>query len=129
MLIFATLGMFLYAIYSIGWAVNDLFHGARLEMWAEFGLMGFGALLAFGAVLLRAQIPGALAFAIAALLGLQAIDVHNAAHLQTGVAPQIARAAFALLVSGMAFVGGLPRRTLRREVSQAASGQRPPAAG
>ena len=42
----ASLGMLAYGIYSAGWAAADLMRGARLELWAELGLMVFGALLA-----------------------------------------------------------------------------------
>src|SRR4249919_3501530 len=94
----ASLGMFLYGIYSIGWAVADLLRGPHLELWAELGLMAFGALLALAAAFVRVRLPGGLAFAIGAMLGLQALAVHDAVHLGGGVAPQIVRAAIAIVL-------------------------------
>jgi hypothetical protein len=124
----ATLGMFLYATFSIGWAANDLFNGAQLETWAEIGIVVFGALLALSAALLRAQIPGGLPFAVAALLGLQALDVHNAVHLETGLPAQLARAAVGLVLIVMAFLGSLRRRGTAAGRSPATGNPRPPAA-
>ena len=104
MLTTAALGMLVYGVYSIGLAVADLFSGARLELWAELGLMLFGMLLVLAAAFVRVRLPGGLAFAIGALLGLQALAVHDAAHLGTGVTPQIVRAVVAVgLVSLAAF--------------------------
>jgi hypothetical protein len=98
----ASLGMFSYGIYSVGWAVADLIRGARLELWAELGLMAFGALLALAAAFVRVRLPGGLAFAIGAMLGLQALAVHDAMHLGSGVAPQIVRASIAIVLVAMA---------------------------
>jgi len=102
----ATLGMFLYGAYSIVWPLVDLIRGARLELWAEFGLMAFGSLLGLSAALVRTGVPGSLAFALAALLGLQALDVHNAAHLKSGLAPQVMRASFGVVLVALAYAGG-----------------------
>ena len=90
MLTAAALGMFVYGIYrSAGrWRI---WRGARLELWAELGLMLFGALLVLAAAFVRVRLPGGVAFAIGAMLGLQALAVHDAVHLGTGVAPQIGR--------------------------------------
>src|SRR3954451_10922348 len=98
MLSAAALGMFLYGIYSAGWAVVDLVRGARLELWAELALIAFGALLALASAFVRVRLPGGLAFAIGAMLGLQALAVHDAVHLGGGVAPQIARASIAIVL-------------------------------
>jgi hypothetical protein len=111
MLTAAALGMFFYGIYSIGWAVADLARGARLEWWAELGLIFFGALLVLAAAFVRVRLPGGVAFAIGAMLGLQALAVHDAVHLGTGVAPQIVRGATALLLVTIAAVHNLQRRT------------------
>ena len=111
MLTTAVLGMFVYGVYSIGWAVADLFSGARLELWAELALMIFGALLALAAAFVRVRLPGGLAFAIGALLGLQALAVHAAAHLGTGIAPQIVRGAIALVLVAMALPANVERQT------------------
>ena len=101
----ASLGMFSYGIYSVGWAVADLIRGARLELWAELGVMAFGALLALAAAFVRVRLPGGLSFAIGAMLGLQALAVHDAAHLGGGLAPQIARGGVALTVACLAYAG------------------------
>jgi len=92
MLTVATLGIFAYGAYSVAWAVVDVIGGARLEMWAELGLILFGLLLALSAAFVRVRLPGGLAFAVGAMLGLQALAVHNAVHLETGLSPQIGRA-------------------------------------
>src|SRR6185503_19160987 len=91
MLTLAALGMFIYGGYSFAWAAIDLVRGARLELWAEAGLMIFGLLLALSAAFVRVRLPGGLAFAIGAMLGLQALAVHNAVHLAGGLASQIGR--------------------------------------
>jgi hypothetical protein len=102
MLTMATLGMFAYGVYSIGWAAIDLMRGARLELWAELGLMMFGLLLALSAAFVRVRLPGGLAFAIGAMLGLQALAVHDAVHLSSGVAAQIVRGVVAVILVLMA---------------------------
>jgi hypothetical protein len=108
MLTAAALGMLSYGIYSAGWAVADLATGARLETWADLGLIAFGALLALAAAFVRVRLPGGLAFAIGAMLGLQALAVHDAVHLGTGVAPQIARASIAAILVAMALSDARP---------------------
>jgi hypothetical protein len=107
----SALGMVLYGVYSVGWAVADLVRGARLELWAELGLMFFGVLLVLAAAFVRVRLPGGLAFAIGAMLGLQALAVHSAAHLATGIAPQIVRGAIALVLVATALPDNLERRT------------------
>ena len=102
MLTAAALGMFGYGVYAIGWAAVDLIRGARLELWAELGMIAFGGLLALAAAFVRVRLPGGLAFAIGAMLGLQALAVHDAAHLGGGVAPQIARASIAIVLVALA---------------------------
>jgi hypothetical protein len=109
--------MFSYGIYSIGWAVADLARGARLELWAELGLMLFGALLMLAAAFVRVRLPGGVAFAIGAMLGLQALAVHDAAHLGTGVVPQMARAALAVTLTVLAFLGSRNREPSRAVLS------------
>jgi hypothetical protein len=104
----ASLGMFSYGIYSIGRAVADLLRGAHLELWAELGLVAFGALLALAAAFVRVRLPGGLAFAIGAMLGLQALAVHDAAHLGGGVAPQVVRASIAVVLVAMALSDARP---------------------
>jgi hypothetical protein len=102
LLTLAALGMFFYGAYEIGWAAVDLVRGARLEVWAELGLIVFGVLLALSAAFVRVRLPGGLAFAIGALLGLQALAVHDAAHLETGVAPQLIRGGIAVALVAVA---------------------------
>src|SRR4051794_23245641 len=102
--------MLLYGMYSAGWAVGDLFRGAQLEVWAELGLIAFGSLLALAAAFVRVRLPGGLAFAIGAMLGLQALAVHDAVHLGGGLAPQIARGSIALTLIGLAAADNLQRR-------------------
>jgi hypothetical protein len=102
--------MFVYGIYSVGWAVVDLVRGARLEAWAELGLIAFGVLLALASTFVRVRLPGGLAFAIGAMLGLQALAVHDAVHLGGGIAPQIVRGSIALAVIGLAAADNAQRR-------------------
>lgn len=102
MLTMATLGMFVYGVYSMGWALLDLMRGARLELWAELGLVLFGLLLALSAAFVRVRLPGGLAFAIGAMLGLQALAVHDAVHLASGITPQIVRGVVAVVLVLMA---------------------------
>jgi hypothetical protein len=107
MLTVSTLGMCAYGAYSVGWAVLDLIRGARLELWAELGLIVFGTLLVLAAAFVRVRLPGGLAFAIGALLGLQALAVHDAVHLAAGATGEIVRAVVALVLVLMAYIGGL----------------------
>jgi hypothetical protein len=97
--------MFSYGAYEMVWAALDLFRGARLELWAEVGLIFFGLLLVLAAAFVRVRLPGGLAFAIGALLGLQALAVHDAVHLEGGLAPQIGRGALAVALVVLAFAG------------------------
>ena len=108
LLTLASLGMFLYGIYSVGWASADLMRGARLELWAELGLVAFGALLALAAAFVRVRLPGGLAFAIGAMLGLQALAVHDAVHLGGGVSDQIVRGSIAVVLIVLALSDAQP---------------------
>ena len=65
------------------------------------------ATLVFGAAFVRVSIPGGLALAIAGLLALQSISLHNASHLygQVVLLPQFARALFAGLLVALAYFG------------------------
>ena len=108
MLTIASLGMFVYGIYSMGWAAADLIRGARLELWADLGLVAFGALLALAAAFGRVRLPGGMAFAIGGMLGLQALAVHAAVHLGGGVAPQIVRGSIAMVLVAMALSDARP---------------------
>lgn len=111
MLTIASLGLFVYGLYSAGWAVADLIRGARLEFWAELGAMAFGALLMLAAAFVRVRLPGGLAFAIGAMLGLQALAVHAAVHLGGGIAPQVVRGSIAIVLVAIALSDARPSPT------------------
>ena len=100
----ATLGMFAYGTYSAAWVIVDVIRGARMELWAELLILLFGLLLVLAAAFVRVRLPGGLAVAISAMLGLQALAVHTAAHLDSGLAPQVGRAVLALFLVGSALV-------------------------
>jgi hypothetical protein len=100
--------MFVYGIYSVAWAAADVVRGARLELWAELGLMAFGALLALAAAFVRVRLPGGLAFAIGAMLGLQALAVHDAVHLGGGVGAQVVRGSIAVVLVALALSDARP---------------------
>jgi hypothetical protein len=98
----AALGMFAYGTYSALWALFDVISGARLEWWAEALLVLFGLLLVLAAAFVRVRLPGGLAVAIGAMLALQALAVHTAAHLESGLVPQVGRAVLAFFLVGSA---------------------------
>lgn len=100
----SALGLWMTALYAAAWSVVDLVHGGSLEPWANLLALLAAALLAAATFLVRAQVPGGLPLAASGLLALQALAVHSAAHLETGVGWQIARAVVALgLLGGAAF--------------------------
>lgn len=105
MLTIATLGMFAYGTYSFVWALVDLVRGAQLELWAELGWIVFGLLTVVSAAFVRVRLPGGLAFAIGTMLALQALAVHDAAHLSGGLGWQVARGVFAALLVVLAYTG------------------------
>jgi hypothetical protein len=111
----AAMGMFSYGVYEMVWAALDLFRGARLELWADLGLMFFGLLLVLAAAFVRVKLPGGLAFAIGALLGLQALAVHDAVHLGDGLAPQVGRGVLAVSLVALAFGGTVTGAQTSRE--------------
>ena len=94
--------MFGYGTYSALWAVFDVISGARLEWWADVLLVLFGLLLVVAAAFVRVRMPGGLAVAIGAMLALQALAVHTAAHLESGLVPQVGRAVLAFFLVGSA---------------------------
>jgi hypothetical protein len=102
--------MFGYGTYSAAWAVVDVIRGARIELWAELLILLFGLLLVVAAAFVRVRVPGGLAVAIGAMLALQALAVHSAAHLGSGLVPQLGRAVLAFFLVGSA-VAGETRRT------------------
>jgi hypothetical protein len=110
----ATLGMFAYGAYSALWAAVDLVRGARIELWAELLLATFGGLLVLASAFVRVRMPGGLAVAISAMLALQALEVHTAAHLDAGLVPQVGRAVLAFFLVGCAVAGEETRKPGRR---------------
>lgn len=112
MLTSATLGMLAYGLYSIGSGIVHAFGPAPLELWANLGLIVLGAMLILGAAFVRVSMPGGLALALGAMLGLQSLALHNAAHLygQVVALPQLARGFFAATLVLLAWAG---LRTLR----------------
>jgi hypothetical protein len=114
LLTIAALGMFSYGLYEVLWAAVDLIRGARLELWAELGLIVFGCLLGLAAAFVRVRLPGGLAFAIGALLGLQALSVHDAAHLDAGLTPQIGRGVLAAVLVVLAYAGTINDARIER---------------
>lgn len=103
MLTAATLGMLVYGAYSAIWPLVGLVRGSPLELWADIGAIGLGLLLVLSAAFVRVRLPGGLALAIGAMLGLQALAVHSAAHLGTGLPPQIGRALVAAGLVSLAY--------------------------
>lgn len=104
MLTAATLGIAAYGVYSAAWAMAHL---TRLEVWAVLLEGAFGVLLVLAAALVRVLVPGGLALAIGAMLGLQALAIHDAAHLTGAVTlpPQIVRGVLAGLLVLLAWAG------------------------
>lgn len=115
MLTLATLGMTIYGLYSITEGLVDLLGGGSLEWWANLWLVVGGTTLVFGAAFVRVSMPGGLALAMAGLLALQSISLHNANHLygQVVLLPQLARALFAGLLATLAYLGWNEETTLK----------------
>ena len=107
MLRVAALGMFLYGLHDVVVGSADLIGAGTLEWWANIWRMLAGAMLLFAAVLVRVSMPGGLALAVAALLGLQSISLHNDAHLygRLLLLPQLARALFSMALVTLAYFG------------------------
>ena len=108
MLTAATLGMLAYGLYSAGLGVAGLLGFVALEVWANLGLIVLGLLLALAAAFVRVRLPGGLALALSAMLGLQALALHNDLHFYgaTTVPPQALRGACAALLLVLAYAGG-----------------------
>lgn len=103
----AALGMFLYGLHDAAAGAVDLVVGGALAWWAAAWRMLAGATLAFAAVLVRVSLPGGLALAVAALLGLQSISLHNDPHFygRLLLLPQLTRAAFSAVLVALAWFG------------------------
>ncbi len=108
MLTAATLGLAGYGVYSVVAAIADMIVFARLEWWADIGGGMLGLSLLFAAVLVRARVPGGLAFALGGLLGLQALGLHNSMHLHGSIQiiEESARAGFGILLMVLGWIGG-----------------------
>jgi hypothetical protein len=106
MLSVAVLGMALYGVYSAGLGAIDLFGLWGLDWWADLGLVALGLLLVLASAFVRVLIPGSLALALGALLGLQALSLHNDYHFygDISVVGQIARG---LLVAALVVMAAL----------------------
>jgi hypothetical protein len=108
MLSVAVLGMAVYGVYSAGLGVVDLFGVYGLDWWADLGLLALGLVLVLSAAFVRVLIPGGLALAAGALLGLQALSFHNDVHFygRVLVLPQVVRGVVAAGLLLMAHAGG-----------------------
>ena len=124
MLTLSVLAMAAYGLGSALWAVVDVARGASLEWWAEAGLVLFGLLLFVSAALVRARVPGGLAAVIGAMLGLQALSVHNAVHLGYSIRAQVFQGLCALSLVLMADTGARDRT--QQQTDAAAEGSRGP---
>jgi len=113
MLTVATLGMAIYGVYSVVAGVIDLVVRSRMQALADLGLVAFGLLLVLAAAFVRVLMPGGLALAIGALLGLQALAVHGDMHVAGALAPgpQLVRVAIAIGLVGLAYFGGRAERS------------------
>ena len=114
MLTLATLGMVGYGVWSAAAGAADLVARHVLEVPADLATLVLGVILVVAAALVRVRMPGGLALAMGALLGLQALALHADAHAygEIALAPQIARGVFAALLVLLAALGG--RREARR---------------
>jgi hypothetical protein len=121
MLTAATLGLALYGVYSAGLGAVDLFRSPGLDWWADLALIGLGLLLLLSSAFVRVRMPGGLALALSAMLGLQAISLHNDFHFYGDilVTPQVIRGVVAAGLAALAFYGA---RDERRRLE---SGSRP----
>ena len=107
MLAAAALGMLLYGLHDIIAGAADLLRGVVPEWWAAAWRMLSGGLLALAALFVRASVPGGLALAVAGLLGLQSVSLHNDPHVYGDLLlwPQAARAVFSIILVALAWFG------------------------
>lgn len=112
MLTASTIGIAAYGAYAAIAALADLVGQSRLEFWVDLLEVAFGALLVLAAAFVRVGIPGGLALAIGGMLGLQALALHDAAHIYRTIAllPQIARGLFAGTLALLGWWGGRKAR-------------------
>lgn len=114
MLTLATLGMVGYGLWSAAAGAADLLVRRAAGVPTDLGLLLLGVVLVVAAALVRVRIPGGVALALGALLGLQALSLHAAARLygEIALAPQVGRGVFAALLVVLAVAGG--RREAKR---------------
>ena len=127
MLTAATLALVGYALYTVGWSILDLIFWSRLEVWADLGTSAIALLLLPAAVLIRASIPGGLPLGFAALLGLQAISLHNSMHLHGEIQVWIegARAVFAAWLMMLAMAGQQKEAAARKAELESTADETP----
>ena len=107
MLSAAAIGMLIYGLHDIVAGTADLFGGTVPEWWAAAWRILAGASLALAALFVRASVPGGLALAVAGLLGLQSISLHNDPHIYGDLLlwPQLSRAVFSAALVALAWLG------------------------
>ena len=107
MLSFACVGMAGYGAYSVLAGFYDLAFGHQLEILPNVGLIALGLLLLPAAAFVRVLVPGGLALAVGALLGLQGLALHNDFHWYGSLVllPQISRGVFATGLIVLAVIG------------------------
>ena len=99
--------MFLYGLHDVVVGADDLIRAGTLEWWANVWRMLAGAMLMLAAALVRVSMPGGLALAVAALLGLQSVSLHNDPHFygRLLLLPQVMRAVFSITLVALAYFG------------------------
>ena len=120
MLPLASLGMASYGLWAAAESAADLVGPRALELTADAATFALGVILLLAAALVRVRMPGGLALAIGALLGLQALALHRAAHLYGAVAlwPQVGRGTFAVALVLLAYLGSHRAAASRRRGSR-----------
>jgi hypothetical protein len=101
-----------YGTLEVVFSLTHLVNGLEIELWALAAQAVLGAVLVIAAAFVRVRLPGGLALAIGAVLGLQALALHNTFHEYGRVVPvlQIARGTFAAALVGLAYAGGRVKR-------------------
>lgn len=96
-----------YGLYAAGRGVFDLIALHDFEILIDLAMLVFGLMLIVAAALVRVVIPGGLALAIGAMLGLQAVAIHNAVHLygDAVILPQVVLAGAAAALVALAAYG------------------------
>jgi hypothetical protein len=108
MLTLATLGLALYGGYAATVHAIDIVGSAPLEPLANLTAIGLGGILIVAAAFVRVRIPGAIPLAAGALLGLQALALHDQAHRYGDVIVswQLVRGGVAAALVALAYFGG-----------------------